>query len=953
MSKLDPSLEQHFSDLETKYNLPSNLLKSVAYTESRYNSNASSPVGASGMFQFMPATAKQYGVDVADPYSSADGAARMYANLLKQNGGDLNKALAGYNWGQGNLNKKGLDNAPQETRNYISQINNLMGSVDNSKKNSNNGTKQDFYNGLNKSMDKVDKDNEELQAYKEMQQHQNQNDEMQAYQEMMQHQAQVQQANAPMNINQAVNNNNSFTTNKNGQLNNQSAQPQQNGIPDALRVTVPQSLQAPVAQAPVQNTNAQAIASKLLQVSDPAHAAALFNNASPQQQEYIKGILQDEFNRQNPQGTSMLGNIWGGVLRSAQKTNNAMTQMIAAGKGAITGNNEDLQNVNQKIARDNATNQFVDTVNPSTARTIGEVGGDVAQFVTPGAIAKLGVGSTGLARAGALATEGAAGTMMQNPVENANTASDVLKGKAIQGVEGAILNPIATGAGEFILDKAGKVINTVKNVNKELPAASQAAKQDFENAGIRYAANDIAPRGSAIEKKGQSFTAKNEEMRNFVNAQQQDVNNAFESFKGSLQKPEIQNIAKDTGLDKALLDTENVYHGAAKQIANKIDSVDVADPNAILKVSAEAKYIADKAKSSNLYDESTRLAPANSKIPIDNTSKVLSDVTDYFKQLKTTTAQNNMKPVINDINEAVGKIKSGQDSFKDIDQLIKEIGNSARQAIKTGDDNAARIYNDVKSSLTKDKEAYINSLPDSTEALAYKKAYGTAQSFNKNAIQSIKNDNSLFQMFSQFNRSGNVNIPDGLIQKWVQKGQTSKIQNLFDMLPGSGKQAVQQGIVNKIVKDATDQAGNVNPQKLVKAYNSYKDATSGNTPLNVVFDANTKQALDNLVRTVNNIKNIGYNTANPVNGFQNRDLIGNAKLAGAITAAPFTKGLSLAEPIYRFIKDKAFLTGMTDPKMQKYLINLNGLNPSSSAYAKKLAELSGYIATASYNKNKE
>ena len=123
---LDPQLEQHFNQLEQQYNLPQNLLKSVAYTESRYNPNATSPVGASGMFQFMPATAKQYGVDTSDPYSSADGAARMYATLLKQNNGDLNKALAGYNWGQGNLNKKGLDNAPQETKNYISQINNLM-----------------------------------------------------------------------------------------------------------------------------------------------------------------------------------------------------------------------------------------------------------------------------------------------------------------------------------------------------------------------------------------------------------------------------------------------------------------------------------------------------------------------------------------------------------------------------------------------------------------------------------------------------------------------------------------------------------------------------------------------------------------------------------------------------------------------------------------------------------
>ena len=60
-------------------------------------------------------------------------------------------------------------------------------------------------------------------------------------------------------------------------------------------------------------------------------------------------------------------------------------------------------------------------------------------------------------------------------------------------------------------------------------------------------------------------------------------------------------------------------------------------------------------------------------------------------------------------------------------------------------------------------------------------------------------------------------------------------------------------------------------------------------------------------------------------------------------------GASLLEPILGFVKNKAFLKGLTDPKLQKMLININNLNPSSSAYAKKLAELAGYTATASTN----
>lgn len=108
--------------LESKYQLPSGLLNAVMQQESGGNTNAVSPKGAQGSFQFMPATAKQYGVDVHDMNSSADGAARMYSDLLKAHGGDLDKALASYNYGQGNVAKYGMDNLPKETQDYIAKI---------------------------------------------------------------------------------------------------------------------------------------------------------------------------------------------------------------------------------------------------------------------------------------------------------------------------------------------------------------------------------------------------------------------------------------------------------------------------------------------------------------------------------------------------------------------------------------------------------------------------------------------------------------------------------------------------------------------------------------------------------------------------------------------------------------------------------------------------------------
>jgi hypothetical protein len=113
--------------LEQQYGLPSGLLSAVMHQESGGNQGAVSPKGALGAFQFMPQTAKAYGINPLDPLQSAVGAARMMGDLSKQYGGDVPSMLAAYNWGSGNLNKHGLQNAPEETRNYIASIQGQLG----------------------------------------------------------------------------------------------------------------------------------------------------------------------------------------------------------------------------------------------------------------------------------------------------------------------------------------------------------------------------------------------------------------------------------------------------------------------------------------------------------------------------------------------------------------------------------------------------------------------------------------------------------------------------------------------------------------------------------------------------------------------------------------------------------------------------------------------------------
>jgi soluble lytic murein transglycosylase-like protein len=114
------------ADAETAYGLPAGLLERLLWQESRYRADiisgaVSSSAGAKGIAQFMPATAVQYGVDPLDPFAAIDGAGRYLRDLYRQFG-NWTEALAAYNWGPGNVRRKGLAAAPAETRNYYTGI---------------------------------------------------------------------------------------------------------------------------------------------------------------------------------------------------------------------------------------------------------------------------------------------------------------------------------------------------------------------------------------------------------------------------------------------------------------------------------------------------------------------------------------------------------------------------------------------------------------------------------------------------------------------------------------------------------------------------------------------------------------------------------------------------------------------------------------------------------------
>nr|DAK80853.1 MAG TPA: tail tape measure [Caudoviricetes sp.] len=128
--------DSRLSAVSQKYGIPQHMLYSVWAQESRKgNMKKSSADGAKGHFQFMPGTAKAYGISGRewDFDASSDAAARYFQWLLKHYNGDHNKALAAYNWGNGNLDKAinrygndWLSHAPKETQGYVNSINKMM-----------------------------------------------------------------------------------------------------------------------------------------------------------------------------------------------------------------------------------------------------------------------------------------------------------------------------------------------------------------------------------------------------------------------------------------------------------------------------------------------------------------------------------------------------------------------------------------------------------------------------------------------------------------------------------------------------------------------------------------------------------------------------------------------------------------------------------------------------------
>lgn len=117
---LAPLIEQ----LAQKHAVDPALVKAVIDVESRGNTAAVSPKGATGAMQLLPSTAAMYGVtELADPAQNIEAGIRHLKYLLDRHGGNLALALAAYNAGEGAVARYAARIPPyRETMLYVPAV---------------------------------------------------------------------------------------------------------------------------------------------------------------------------------------------------------------------------------------------------------------------------------------------------------------------------------------------------------------------------------------------------------------------------------------------------------------------------------------------------------------------------------------------------------------------------------------------------------------------------------------------------------------------------------------------------------------------------------------------------------------------------------------------------------------------------------------------------------------
>lgn len=111
------------NNASSNYGVDARLIKAIMHTESGFNPTARSPVGAQGLMQLMPPTARRFSVyDSYDPAQNISGGVKYLNFLLKRFKNNHELAIAAYNAGEGNVDKYGGIPPFRETQDYVKRV---------------------------------------------------------------------------------------------------------------------------------------------------------------------------------------------------------------------------------------------------------------------------------------------------------------------------------------------------------------------------------------------------------------------------------------------------------------------------------------------------------------------------------------------------------------------------------------------------------------------------------------------------------------------------------------------------------------------------------------------------------------------------------------------------------------------------------------------------------------
>jgi len=124
----DPALDMIIFSAGERQGVDPRFIHAVIWQESKYQRLAKSHAGAQGYMQLMPATAKRFGCDDPnDPVENIEAGTKYLSWLLKRFNGNVELALAGYNAGEGSVDKYNGIPPYDETKDYVRIISNRYG----------------------------------------------------------------------------------------------------------------------------------------------------------------------------------------------------------------------------------------------------------------------------------------------------------------------------------------------------------------------------------------------------------------------------------------------------------------------------------------------------------------------------------------------------------------------------------------------------------------------------------------------------------------------------------------------------------------------------------------------------------------------------------------------------------------------------------------------------------